>query len=154
MRRCLALALLAGFFLLKPLSAEACHGDAPIVSLVDGASLEATAQTGLRLRGRYGLPRAIEVRQVGGSATVVLNMTPTKVNNRPGSPDLRKRLLSKVTEPSALALLEDDAPDPNEVLLKPKYGLDSDLEYELTFLDGDKPCKLRVRFKGGEEKRC
>ena len=153
MRRCLALALLAGFFLLKPLSAEACHGDAPIVSLVDGASLEATAQTGLRLRGRYGLPRAIEVRQVGGSARVVLNITPSKVNNRPGSPDLRKRLLSKVTEPSALALLEDDAPDPNEVLLKPKYGLDSDLEYELTFLDGDKHCKLRVRFKGGEE-RC
>ena len=153
MRRCLALALLAGFFLLKPLSAEACHGDAPIVSLVDGASLEATAQTGLRLRGRYGLPRAIEVRQVGGSATVVLNMTPTKVNNRPGSPDLRRRLLSQVPEPTALALLEDDVPNPNEVLLKPKHVLDSDLEYELTFLDGDKHCKLRVKFKGGFQ-RC
>jgi hypothetical protein len=138
------LGLLLGLLLSISFPAEACEGHAPIVSVVQGTSLEARAQTGVRLTGVYGHPKIVGVRQVDGTPPVALDIK-TKVTDLRDNRSMWRRILGGAPELVAI-------PAPNQVLLKPAKILDADLEYEVTVRDGEEQRALRIRFKGGLQK--
>ncbi len=128
-----------------PAGAEACHGPPPTFTISNGARIEARAQSGLRLQGRASTPQVTGVRQLGGSRPVPLRSTTTvtdTVDTRP----IWRRMFGGAPE------LEEIRAK-NQLLLQPEEVLESDIDYEVTVLDGERQSTLSIHFEGGRQ-RC
>jgi hypothetical protein len=128
------------FLFIYTQGALACMGEPSVAELRDGVRIIARAQNGLRLEGKYAVPKVIVVEPI--QETQVGLKIVGQAKGFKDSRNLFERIFDKPQRFETFLI-------PKTLELIPERNTDNELRYKVKFKDGSELLNVELLFQGG-----